>query len=91
MVDGTAGSSGGIMGATSVVFRLTEVFCHVKIRLFLLLYKSVVRTAQVPVFRILVSLPPYLLQEMSLPGVADIHQKKWRRRCLLGNRHSTRH
>lgn len=34
LVDGTAGSSGDIMGTTSVVLRLTEVFCHVKIWLF---------------------------------------------------------
>ena len=47
------------------------------------------RMAQV--FRILVSLPLFLLQEMSLPGVADIRQKTWRHCCLLGNQHSARH
>lgn len=81
VIGGTAGSSGDIMGLTSDVFRPTEVFWHIKIS-SLFLNGSLVRMAQV--FKI-VSLPPFLLQEMSPPGVAGIHQKTWRRRCLPGS------
>lgn len=89
LVDGPAGSSGDIMGATSVVFRPTEVFCHAKTGSFWWWWWWWCRSGMAQVLRM--SSPPVPLQERSLPGAADTHRKTWRRRCLLGKPHSARH